>query len=80
MSEKKSVFSHNITEDGFIEIKEVITMLEDGRSFSAIYRNTICPGGNVSKEDKRTKELANLIHTPEVVAKYKAEREKMEKI
>jgi len=53
--------------------------MEDGKELSKSYhRHVVSPGDDASGQDERTQELAKAIHTPEVIAAYKAQIEEME--
>ena len=71
--EKGSKYRYGFDEDGVIEVSRIITILEDGiflTSYQEGYQ--IKPGADYSKEDARTIDIAQKLHTPEVVAAYGA--------
>jgi len=72
MLEKAISFDHSITELGHIQVRKIIRIMEDGKELSKTYRrHVISPGDNYDDQDERTKILAEVVHTPEVIAAYK---------
>lgn len=62
MITKKVSYDHTITEDGQIRVREITRFLEDNKEVSkASKQHIIASGGDVSKEDERTKKLAQAI-------------------
>ena len=73
MLEKKISHDHSITESGSIQVRCITRIMEDGREISRFYhRHVVSPGDDTKDEDERTKKIAKVIHTPEVIATYKA--------
>jgi len=71
--EKVITYSHNVTENGHIEVKEITRIIEDGKMLSKSYkRHVVAPGADTSNEDERTKEIASVVHTKDVIAAYEA--------
>jgi len=68
-----------ILEDGSIQIREVTRILEDGVIISQKNTNryVLSPGDDITKEEDRIKNLVNVVHTKEVVDKYKAKQAKI---
>ena len=61
-----------ILEDGQMQIRTATRILEDGVVISqSFHRKVVNPGDDVGQEDVRVKDIANHIHTPDVVQKYK---------
>jgi hypothetical protein len=74
MLEKQITYDHSITDDGHIQVRQIIRILEDGVEISKAYhRHVVSPGEAYDNEDSRTKVLAQAIHTPAVVDAYKAQ-------
>jgi hypothetical protein len=74
MLEKQISYDHSITEDGHIQVRQIIRILEDGVEISKAYhRHVVSPGEAYDNEDSRTQMLAQTIHTKEVVDTYKAQ-------
>lgn len=80
MLEKKITYDHLITDRDSIMVREITTILDNTNIISTIYRrHTIEPGSDTASEDKRTRLIASLIHTPQCIEKHKA-RIKQEQI
>ncbi|MFA5391833.1 MAG: hypothetical protein WC331_10490 [Candidatus Omnitrophota bacterium] len=74
-------FDHSITEDGNIQVRRITRILEDGVEISKTYhRHVIAPGDDTANEDQRTKSLAGVVHTPEVVTAYRAKQESLKAV
>jgi len=78
MLEKKIVIERiEILEDGQMQIRQATKILEDGVELSKSYhRWVIAPGNDVSSQSDRVKAVAGVIHTKEVIDKYKAKAKK----
>ena len=62
MITKKVSYDHTITEDGVIRVREIKRFLEGDKEVSKTFtQHAIASGGDVSKEDARTKKLAQAI-------------------
>ena len=61
-----------ILENGLIQTREETRILEDGVIISRKYTNRriIEPGQDVTKEDQRVKDIAGVVHKPEVITNY----------
>ncbi|MFH1616904.1 MAG: hypothetical protein ABIG61_17700 [Planctomycetota bacterium] len=71
--EKIITHDHSITELGHIQVRRITRIMEDGKELSKSYhRHVVSPGDDLTGEDERTVSLAKTIHTPEVIAAYKA--------
>lgn len=78
MVEKKISFDHSITEQGSINIRKITRIFEDGVEISKAYhRHIVSPGDDVSNEDERTKLIAGVIHTKEIIEKFKTSEEEL---
>jgi len=77
MLEKKVVIdSIDAIRTGHIQVRTATLILEDGKEIGKTYhRHVIAPDGDTSKEDPRVQEIANIIHTKEVVDTYKAKQD-----
>ena len=69
-----------ITEDGTIRVREVTRILEDGKVISQSYTNStlIDPGADIPKDDSRINRVLTAVHTPKVIADYKAKKKAKE--
>jgi len=62
-----------IEEDGRIAVRKITRIFDDGVEVSKKYhRSWVMPGDDPSKADVMSKAVAIKIHTPEVIAAYKA--------
>ena len=60
-------------ENGCVQVRAAIRVLEDGRVLSQSYhRHVVAPGDDYSGEDERVQAICAAVHTPEVVAAYQA--------
>ena len=75
MQIEKIVIVDQITakENGCIEIRVANKIVEDGKEINrSFHRYAIAPGQDYSAEDDRVKAICQVIHTPEVIAEYRA--------
>jgi hypothetical protein len=75
MSLKKvtSVDLIEVIENGCIQVRTKTAIKEDGKEISSkFHRYVVVPGADVSAEDAKVQAIAASIHTPEVIAAYKA--------
>ena len=71
--EKQIVYRQQVDEFGNINVQRVTQILEDGEIISsANHRHVVQPGDSTVAEDTVTKEIAAVVHTPEVIAAYEA--------
>ena len=77
MLEKKiTVDLTEIVENGNVQVRTKTSILEDGKQISEkFHRHVVLPGDDYSKEDARVQAICAVIHTPEVIAAYKAAQE-----
>lgn len=62
-----------ILEDGHIQVREVTRVLEDGKKLGKSYKRwVLAPGADTTKETQKVKDIANVVHTQEVIDKYQA--------
>ena len=68
-----------ISEDGTIRVREVTRIIEDGKIISQSYTNStlIDPGDEIPKGDSRIDKILAAVHTPKVIADYKAKKKAM---
>lgn len=75
MLEKIMEYDHSITADGNIQVKKITKIMENDEELSRLYhRHVVSPGDDYTFEDARTKIIAEVIHTPQVIQKYKKEK------
>jgi hypothetical protein len=74
--EKKVVIDKiEVLEDGQIQVRQATKVLEDGKEIGkTYYRWVISPGDDFSKQDKRVKDIAQVVHTQEVKDAYIAKQ------
>ena len=62
-----------IVENNCIQVRTKTAILEDGVEISSKFqRHVVAPGDDYSAEDAKVKAIAASIHTPAVIAAYKA--------
>jgi hypothetical protein len=62
-----------VVESGVIQVRTKTSILEDGKEISSqFHRHVVAPGADYSAEDAKVQAIAASIHTPAVVAAYKA--------
>jgi hypothetical protein len=62
-----------VIENGSIQVRTKTAIMEDGKQISGTFhRHVVAPGDNYSAEDARVKAICAAMHTPEVIAAYKA--------
>lgn len=72
LTKEKTIDLIEIVENGVIQVREIIKVLEDGNVISASYhRSSFAPGDDVSQQDTKVKAVAKAIWTSEVIASYK---------
>ena len=77
MLEKRIEYEHHVKADGHIEVRRDSQIWEDGVMIGRepYHRHVIHPGQDTSFEDTQTKNIASVVHTPEIVAAFlEAER------
>lgn len=64
-------------ENGCVQVRTAIRILDDGVTVSiSFHRHVVAPGDDYSGEDQKVQAICAAVHTEEVVAAYKAMREK----
>ena len=62
-----------IVEDKFVQVRTKTSIFEDGKELtSSFHRHTLVPGDDYSNEPVKVRAICAAVHTPEVVAAYKA--------
>lgn len=65
-----------VTEGGVVQVRTATRIVEDGEILSSsLHRHVVAPGDDYSQEDARVQAICAAVHTPEVVAQYKASQE-----
>lgn len=65
-----------VTENGCVQVRTKTTILENGEPLSgSFHRHVVVPGADYSSEDLRVKSICEAVHTPAVIAAYKAATE-----
>ena len=65
-----------INETGFVSIREVTKILEDGKEISKQYhRTSIAPESDVSMYPQNVQDICKAAWTPEIIAAYKTAQE-----
>lgn len=72
------VYDREIKANGRIDIRQITRIFDEGKVVSKRYhRSWIFPGDNPDGNDAMSKALAVKLHTPEIIAAYKAEMEEV---
>ena len=62
-----------VIENGSIQVRTKTAIMEDGKQISGqFHRHVVAPGDDYSAEDTRVKAICAAMHTPQVIAAYKA--------
>jgi len=74
MFEKTTVVDRiEVLADHTVAVRYVVTVTEDGKLFAEqIKGNYFHPGDDYSAEEAKVQSVCALVHTPEVIAAYKA--------
>lgn len=73
MEKQVSVDKIEVVIHGIVQVRTATKVVEDGVVLSqSFHRHVVNPGDDYSKEDDRVKAICAAIHTPEVIAAYKA--------
>jgi hypothetical protein len=78
--EKKEVVDLIETlENGSVQVRTKTVILENGLEISSkFHRHVIAPGNNYNAEDAKVQAICAAVHTPEVVAAYKASQVRLD--
>ena len=64
-----------VIENGCIQVRTKTAIKEDSIEISSkFHRHVVAPGDDYSAEDVRVKAICAAMHTPQVIAEYKAEQ------
>lgn len=73
LSKQTVVDQIEIVENGTVHVRTATRILEDGALISSsFHRHVVVPGDDYSDEDARVQAICAAMHTPEVIAAYKA--------
>jgi len=74
MLEERSVIAQmTVLEDGQIQVQRADKIYRDGVEISKTYhRHVVMPGADLSGEDERVRTIAQVVHTPAVIAAFRA--------
>lgn len=73
LEKKVSVDLIEILENGIVQVRTKTAIMEDGKQISSkFHRHVVAPGDDYSQEDARVQTICAAVHTPEVIAAYKA--------
>ena len=62
-----------VLKNGCVQVRTKTAIMEDGKQISGAYqRHVVAPGQDYSNEDARVRAVCDAMHTPEVVAAYRA--------
>ena len=62
-----------VIENGSLQVRTKTAILEDGEQISGTFhRHVVAPGEDYSAEESNVQAICAVIHTPEVIAAYKA--------
>ena len=65
-----------VIENGTIQVRTKIAILEDGKAISSqFHRHVVVPGADYSGEDAKVQSICAAVHTAEVIAAYQAAQE-----
>ena len=73
ITERTQIGSCDVLPDGQIQVRTDTIIEKDGVEISKTYhRHVIVPGADVSGEDATVQNVANAVHTAEVIATFRA--------
>jgi hypothetical protein len=62
-----------VLENGCVQVRTKTAIMEDGKQISGTFhRHVVAPGDDYSAEDARVKAICAAMHTPKLIAAYKA--------
>lgn len=62
-----------VLENGSVQVRTKTAIVEDGKEISnQFHRHVVAPGDDYSAEDAKVQAICAAVHTPEVIAAYKA--------
>lgn len=69
--EEVVINSIDVLEDGQIQVRQATRIIKDGVQIAEAYhRHVVHPGMDLTNEDRRVRDVAGVIHTPEVIAAF----------
>ena len=75
LTEETVVDQVTAIEDGQLQVRTATVIKRDGVEISrSFHRRVVIPGDDLTNEDARVKAVGEVLHTPEVIAAYKAAR------
>ena len=75
LTKEKCIDVIEVVENGILQVREAIKIIEDGNVLSASYnRFTLSPGDDITSQEPRVQAIANAVWTPEVISAYKAQQ------
>lgn len=78
LTEKTVIGKIEVTATGHVQVRTDTVIERDGQEISRTYhRHIIAPGDAYSNEDAKVQAICQVIHTPDVVAAYRASQEAM---
>ena len=73
LTEEKVIDQINVLLNGQIAVRETTIIKRDGEEVSRTYhRHVVMPGNSLDTEDPRVRAVAEVVHTPEVIAAFRA--------
>tara|TARA_Y100001951_G_C11269395_1_gene257721 strand:+ start:321 stop:572 length:252 start_codon:yes stop_codon:yes gene_type:complete len=76
LTEDSVIDSIDVLLDGQIQVRRATRIFRDGVEISKAYhRHVVSPGEDLSLEDPRVATIGAAVHTPEVIAAFKAAQE-----
>lgn len=62
-----------VVENGSVQVRVKTAIFEDGQQISGTFhRHVIAPGDDYSQQEAKVQSICAVVHTPEVIAAYKA--------
>lgn len=62
-----------VIENGCVQVRTKTAIMEDGNQLSGTFhRHVVVPGADCSAEDAKVQAICAAVHTPDVIAAYKA--------
>lgn len=78
LTEKTIIDKIELTENNSIQVRTATIIEKDGVELAKTYhRHVVCPGDDITSEDKKVQTIANAIWTEEVVLAYKQQMQKL---
>tara|TARA_Y100000310_G_scaffold337943_1_gene426292 strand:- start:846 stop:1082 length:237 start_codon:yes stop_codon:yes gene_type:complete len=76
LTEKTTIDQITLLADGQIQLRRRLSFINDDVEVAFSYhRYVIAPGDDLSKETKRVRDIANIVHTALVISAYRAKQE-----